>query len=167
MATRRTKIIGQPEEDKMSETDTAVGVVTTPPPAVPLEAAPKTARFDLPKGVVSPIDLHNYLVKNKYAAESLKPQQMYGFVKAPGKGDNALPVKWYDEEGNVYDKQSAEVLTRPGITSLQGGVDWWMARATKATTTASAPAGTADADGVEAPDASSEVEPEGTFEEAE
>jgi hypothetical protein len=93
---------------------------------------PKTARFPLPTGVVTPIELRNHLVKENIAAATLKPQQMYAYVKAPGKTD-PFPVKWYDEAGNVYDKAQADVLTRPGIDGMQNGVDWYIRRNTPKT----------------------------------
>jgi hypothetical protein len=150
---------------------------TTEKPATPI--APKTARFSLPTGVATPIELRNYLVKEGIAHETLKPQQMYAYVKSPGKSD-PFPVKFYDEEGNVYDKASTEVLTRPGIpgdgekSGLEVGAEWYVRRNTKAaTTTAAASAATTTVAGAEdetdAADESGNTEdaPAGDFEEAE
>ena len=145
----------------MSET-----TVSIPPPAEPLTVAPKTARFALPQGVVTPIVLRNFLVEKGYATEALKPQQMYGFVKAPGKGENAFPVKFYDEDGNVYDKPSDKVLTRPGVPSLDEGVKWWMARGTKTTKSDTPVQPAAEGHEVEVP-AGNPAELAGEFEEAE
>jgi hypothetical protein len=104
-----------------------VHTVTTPKPEVPV--GPKTSRFPLPSGVVTPIELRNFLVEQGYAAESLKPQQAYAWVKNPGK-TNPFPVKFYEEDGTVHDTQPGGLLTRPGIPSMQEGVDWFMTRAT-------------------------------------
>jgi hypothetical protein len=113
---------------------------TTAP--APAPAAVPTARFPLPTGVVTPIELRNHLVKENIAPATMKPQQMYAWVKSPGKTD-PFPVKWYDVDGKVYDKQPTDRLTRPGIASMEIGVEWYKRRLT-ATPTAPA-ASTADA----------------------
>ena len=136
-------------------------------PATPI--TPKTARFALPDGVVTPIQLRNHLVKERIAAETLKPQQMYAYVKAPGKTD-PFPVKWYDEDGNVYDKAQADVLTRPGVASMQEGVDWYIRRNTAKAAAPAAAEAAADTDPDEstADDVTDEAgDEEGDFDEAE
>jgi hypothetical protein len=92
--------------------------------------APKTARFKLPKGVVTPIELRNHLVEEGIAPETLKPQQMYAWVKSPGK-TNPFPVKWYEEDGTVHDEQPGGVLTRPGLPNLEEAVEWYVAKSTQ------------------------------------
>jgi hypothetical protein len=143
---------------------------TQAPAAAP--ATPPTARFPLPTGVVTPIELRNELVKQGIAAATLKPQQMYAYVKAPGKND-PFPVKWYDAEGTAYDKQPAgdnAPLTRPGVPTIDLGIEWYQRRATRpaatatATVTATAPPQVTDA----AEDESDgSLEDGGEFEEAE
>src|ERR1700760_1601269 len=108
-----------------AEQNTAAAAPQPAPAAIP------TARFPLPAGVVTPIQLRNELVKQGKAPATLKPQQTYAWVKSPGKND-PFPVKWYDAEGNVYDKQPAgdnAPLTRPGIPTLQEGIDWYERKA--------------------------------------
>jgi hypothetical protein len=104
-------------------------------PAAPVVIPPKTARFKLPAGVVTPIELRNELVKQGIAPETLKPQQMYAYVKSPGK-TNPFPVKFYEENGTVHDTQPGGILTRPGIPTMAEGIDWYKLRATAPVATA-------------------------------
>jgi hypothetical protein len=132
-----------------AEPTTAPTEPTAPAPA-PVVIAPKTARFKLPTGVVTPIELRNALVTTGVAPETLKPQQMYAYVKAPGKQD-PFPVKFYEENGTVHDTQPGGILTRPGIPTMDLGVEWYKRRATKpaVAATATTPAATAVTDAPE------------------
>jgi hypothetical protein len=140
------------EGTTVTETPTNAPTDPTATPAQPTPPAPAavpTARFALPAGVVPPITLRNELVKQGLAPATLKPQQMYAWVKAPGKdAATAFPVKWYDVAGNVYDKQPAGAdapLTRPGLTSLEAGIEWYKRRATAPATPPATTDGTAHA----------------------
>jgi hypothetical protein len=93
-------------------------------------------RHQLPDGIVSPIAALNHLKTkgHKHATKGLikapadfKPQQMYGFVKYPGKTD-PFPVKHYDADGIEYDVAQVDghgiTTTRPGVKLHEVG-DWW------------------------------------------
>jgi hypothetical protein len=117
---------------------------TTAQPPAQAPAAIPTARFALPQGVVTPIELRNHLVAQSIAPATMKPQQMYAWVKSPGKTD-PFPVKYYDKDGNVFDAPQTDRLTRPGIPSMDEGVEWYKRRAAapaQAQATATATAGT-------------------------
>jgi len=139
-------------------------------PAQPVQAATvPTARFPLPTGVATPIQLRNELVRLGIAPAALKPQQTYAWVKAPGKND-PFPVKWYDAEGNVYDKQPAgdnAPLTRPGIPTMQEGIDWYQRRATRPAATPATAETQPTTDVVEDESDGTENEEVGDLEEAE
>jgi hypothetical protein len=137
--------------------------VNVPKPETPI--GPINTRFKLPAGAVTPIELRNYLVENGYAAQSLKPQQAYAWVKNPGK-TNPFPVKFYEPDGTVHDTQPAGKLTRPGIPSMEVGVQWFVDRA-KTPVTAAPPVAASDESDGSTEDAPAGVEPEGEFEEAE
>jgi hypothetical protein len=113
--------------------DTATEVEEQEEKAAPVK--PKSARFPLPKGVVTPIQLRNHLVAEEIAPDTLKPQQMYAYVKSPGKGEGRFPVKWYDEDGNVYETQPTaeeyDGITRPGLPDLEEAVQWYVDRSTR------------------------------------
>jgi hypothetical protein len=128
-----------------AETTGTVAPATGEQAAAAPAAAPKTARFKLPTGVVTPIELRNELVKLGLAQDSLKPQQMYAYVKSPGK-TNPFPVKFYEEDGTVHDTQPGGILTRPGIPTMDEGVAWYKNRATATTATATATASTTPAE---------------------
>lgn len=96
----------------------------------------------LPEGVHSPIQALNHLKQHKHAeghpqagqpmaAADFKSQQMYGYVKNPGKTD-PFPVKHYDAEGNVFDAPQVNehgiTTTRPGV-KLDEVVTWWAGKA--------------------------------------
>jgi hypothetical protein len=154
-------------------TETAENTPEAAAPAAAPAAVP-TARFKLPTDVITPIELRNRLVKDGLMAETTKPQQMYAWVKSPGKTD-PFPVKFYDAAGNVYDKQPAgddAPLTRPGVESYEVGKEWWERKRTAAPAAAATAGGTtANAAPTQVVDVtedeSLEDAPEGEFEEAE
>jgi hypothetical protein len=92
--------------------------------ATPTAGAQRPA---LPEGIVSPIAALNHLKQKGHAPQEFKPQQMYGFVKNPGKVD-PFPVKHYDAEGNEFDSPQVNehgiTTTRPGVKHAEV-VDWW------------------------------------------
>jgi hypothetical protein len=92
------------------------------------EAAPQgKQRPTLPQGIVSPIAALNTLKQENIAPQDFKPQQMYGFVKNPGKQD-AFPVKHYDATGEAFDTAQVDehgiTTTRPGVT-YDDVKAWW------------------------------------------
>jgi hypothetical protein len=88
---------------------------------------PGVQRPPLPEGIVSPITALNHLKQKGHAPQDFKPQQMYGFVKNPGKTD-PFPVKHYDAEGNEHAAPKVDehgiTRTRPGV-KISEVVDWW------------------------------------------
>jgi hypothetical protein len=98
-------------------------------------------RHELPDGVISPIKALNHLKQQGHvvkaganagkrikAPKDFKPQQMYGFVKNPGKVD-PFPVKHYDAAGVEYDtpqvhSETGVTVTRPGVKLHEVG-EWW------------------------------------------
>jgi hypothetical protein len=98
-------------------------------PATPAATAVATTKAPLPEGIVSPIQARNHLVTKGLAPATLKPQQMYGFVKSPGKA-NPFPVKHYDADGSVHDEPQ---ISEHGVTTSRPGVElakietWWAA----------------------------------------
>jgi hypothetical protein len=121
-----------------ADTEAAAAATTdgqaAPEAAAPEATAPATGavatgkqRPQLPEGIVSPISALNTLKQRGLASQDFKPQQMYGFVKNPGKTD-AFPVKHYDATGTVYDtpqiNEHGITTTRPGVT-VDEVVAWW------------------------------------------
>jgi hypothetical protein len=121
-----------------ADTNTEAAAATTDGQAAPTadggQAAPATGavatgkqRPQLPEGIVSPISALNTLKQRGLAAQDFKPQQMYGFVKNPGKTD-AFPVKHYDAQGNEFDQPQINehgiTTTRPGV-KVDEIVAWW------------------------------------------
>jgi hypothetical protein len=111
----------QPAESAQPEASEA-------PAEAPAEATPVgKQKPSLPEGVVSPITALNALKQKKLVAADYKPQQMYGFVKNPGKVD-PFPVKHYDAPGQVHDaaqlNEHGITVTRPGVI-VEEVVAWW------------------------------------------
>jgi hypothetical protein len=127
--------------DETVESTTAEGESTT------AKATP-TGRSQLPQGVVSPITALNHLQSINLAPKDYKPQQMYGFVKNPGKV-NPFPVKHYAGDGTEYaEPQVSEhgvTLTRPGV-KIDEVVTWWKQRQVQLKEKAEAKAAKAKAD---------------------
>jgi len=95
------------------------------------EATPKpaaTTRHKLPDGVHTPIEFRNHIVTKGIAPADLKPQQVYGWVKSPGKGEARFPVAHYDAQGNKFDtaqiNEHGVTLTRPGVI-LEAAIEWY------------------------------------------
>jgi hypothetical protein len=84
-------------------------------------------RPPLPDGVVSPIGALNHLKQKGHAPADFKPQQMYGFVKSPGKTD-PFPVQHYDATGTAFNEPQVNehgiTTTRPGVKTDEV-VIWW------------------------------------------
>jgi hypothetical protein len=99
---------------------------TAAPDAAPAAAQGKQ-RPTLPAGIVSPIAALNSLKQANIAPQDFKPQQMYGFVKNPGKVD-AFPVRHYNATGEVFDTAQVDehgiTTTRPGVTYDEVAA-WW------------------------------------------
>jgi hypothetical protein len=95
-------------------------------PAVGAVAVGKQ-RPPLPEGVVSPIGALNHLKQKGHAPQDFKPQQMYGFVKSPGKND-PFPVLHYDHTGKAHKEPQVNehgiTTTRPGV-KIHEVVEWW------------------------------------------
>jgi hypothetical protein len=121
------------ETDQVDADQTADENEATVSPTTPGTGA---QRHQLPEGIVSPIAALNHLKSKGHKHESkglikapqdFKPQQMYGFVKNPGKVD-PFPVKHYDADGMEYtDAQVNDhgiTTTRPGVKLAEVG-DWW------------------------------------------
>jgi hypothetical protein len=148
----------QPEVLEAPEVDTpgqeAEVASTEAPAAAPAAGAVQTgaAKPSLPEGVVSPIAAQNHLKQKGLVPADAKPQVMYGFVKAPGKGEAAFPVKHYAADGTTYDAPQVKdgvTITRPGVL-LAEVENWWHKRAAavqerKAATAAKAQAAAAKA----------------------
>ncbi len=92
---------------------------------------PGKQKPNLPEGIISPISALNKLKQAKLASQDYKPQQMYGHVKSPGKGDARFPVKHYDALGNVFDEPQVNehgiTTTRPGVVYDEVST-WWQGK---------------------------------------
>jgi hypothetical protein len=85
------------------------------------------AKPQLPEGVISPISALNELKRLGKAPQDYKSQQMYGFVKNPGKV-NPFPVRHYHADGSVHNEpqisEHGVTMTRPGV-KVSEVVEWW------------------------------------------
>jgi len=140
------------EDEIQNDEEELAGDESTDDAEVTSPTAPGTGktRHELPEGIVSPIKALNHLKQNGHTVKAgpkagtrikapadFKPQQMYGFVKTPGKVD-PFPVKHYDAQGVEYDtpqvnSETQVVTTRPGVRLHEVGEWWSRADARKAT----------------------------------